>query len=156
MSLWFLAVPLLPLFTFFYLPCTSVKSLDEVVNVHIIDTEFGISWNHDAMILSVTLLDLFFKNNFLCAQYLIFLCHLRGNVSVLRNRLYHWTIMTPILYPVLTVSDIYVYNIAFCMFKNILLLTLWNWLHFSHFIDENLSTKKCKNIIHSVKYTLTV
>lgn len=60
------------------------------------------------MIFSVTLLLLFFKNNFLCAQYLIFCCHLRGNVSVLsRKQTYYWTIITSIIYLVPASFDTY-------------------------------------------------
>lgn len=60
----------------------------------------GTSWNHDAMIFPVTLLDLFFKNNFLYTQYLIWCCH-RGNVSVLsKKQTHHWIIITPITYVV--------------------------------------------------------
>lgn len=60
----------------------------------------GTSWNHDAMIFPVTLLDLSFKNNFLYTQYLIWCCH-RGNVSLLsKKQTHHWIIITPITYVV--------------------------------------------------------
>lgn len=88
-SLWYLRLLIPPSFYFYFffsLPCTSVENLDEVDNRHIIETEFGTSWNHDAMIFSVTVTDLSFKNNFLYFQYLIFCCHLRGNVSVLSKK----------------------------------------------------------------------